>query len=241
MDTAESHRNQNNVGIANMKQITVAAQFILDHQEQHKLSQVLMNQTPDIRPGEREEEKKIEQRRSDKKWRPGREQFLPVNLGSCLEDSGCFLPKFALLLRSLLNSLLFSSFILSCLPFSSLLLSSLVVASLYALLFLSSFLLWGAVIIFSSVLLHCLIRSALIFSFSFLRFRVFSFLFFIFCFYFSKNKKQIRKHHPPPYNGSSSFSRPELRLSPPAVRTNGVTSVNPWSVCTDLPQKMHFR
>ena len=53
MDTAESHRNQNNVGIANMKQITVAAQFILDHQEQHKLSQVRMNQTPDIRPEER--------------------------------------------------------------------------------------------------------------------------------------------------------------------------------------------
>ena len=66
MDTAESHRNQNNVGIANMKQITVAAQFIFDHQEQHKLSQVLTNQTTDIRPEEREEEKKIEQRRSDK-------------------------------------------------------------------------------------------------------------------------------------------------------------------------------
>ena len=53
MEIAESRRNKNNVGIANMKQVTVAAQFILDHQEQHKLSQVLMNQTPDIRPGER--------------------------------------------------------------------------------------------------------------------------------------------------------------------------------------------
>ena len=58
MDTAESHRNQNDVGIANMKQVTVAAQFILDHKEHHKLSQVLMNQTPDIRPEDREEEKK---------------------------------------------------------------------------------------------------------------------------------------------------------------------------------------
>jgi hypothetical protein len=58
MDTAESHRNQNNVGIANMKQVTVADQFIVDHQEQHKLSQVLMNQTTDIRPEEKEEEKK---------------------------------------------------------------------------------------------------------------------------------------------------------------------------------------
>jgi hypothetical protein len=58
MDIAESHRNQNNVGIANMKQVTVADQFIVDHQEQHKLSQVLMNQTTDIRPEEKEEEKK---------------------------------------------------------------------------------------------------------------------------------------------------------------------------------------
>ena len=64
MDTAESHRNQNNVGIANMKQVTVADQFIVDHQEQHKLSQVLMNQAPDIRPEEIEEEKKIELRRA---------------------------------------------------------------------------------------------------------------------------------------------------------------------------------
>ena len=58
MDTAESHRNQNNVSIANMKQVTVADQFIVDHQEQHKLSQVLMNQTTDIRPEEKEEQKK---------------------------------------------------------------------------------------------------------------------------------------------------------------------------------------
>ena len=58
VDSAESHRNQNNVGIANMKQVTVADQFIVDHQEQHKLSQVLMNQTTDISPEEREEEKK---------------------------------------------------------------------------------------------------------------------------------------------------------------------------------------
>ena len=43
MDTGESHRNKNNVGIANMKQVTVTDQFILEHQEQHKLSQVLMN------------------------------------------------------------------------------------------------------------------------------------------------------------------------------------------------------
>ena len=55
---AESLRNKNNVGIANMKQVTVADQFIVDHQEQHKLSQVRMNQTPDIRPEEREEENK---------------------------------------------------------------------------------------------------------------------------------------------------------------------------------------
>ena len=97
MDTAESHRNKNNVGIANMKQVTVTDQFILDHQVQHKLSQVLMNQTPDIRPGETEEEEKIEQRRSDKKWRQGRDQLLPVNLGSCLEDSGSSLLKLSLL------------------------------------------------------------------------------------------------------------------------------------------------
>ena len=124
MDTAESHRNQNNVGIANMKQITVAAQFILDHQEQHKLSQVLMNQTPDIRPGEREEEKKIEQRRSDKKWRQGRDQLLPVNLGSCLEDSGSSLLKLSLLLCSIIfSSFLFFHFILSSFLFSSALFS----------------------------------------------------------------------------------------------------------------------
>ena len=97
MDTAESHRNQNDVGIANMKQVTVAAQFILDHQEHHKLSQVLMNQTPDIRPGERRRDK-TQQRRSDKKWRQGRDQLLPVTLGSCLEDSESSLLKLFLIL-----------------------------------------------------------------------------------------------------------------------------------------------
>ena len=101
MDIAESHRNQNNVGIANMKQVTVTDQCILDHQVKHRLSQVLMNQTQDIRPRAKGQEKKErEQTRSAKKWRRGREQFLPVNLGSCWEDSGCALLRFPLLLRS---------------------------------------------------------------------------------------------------------------------------------------------
>ena len=168
---------------------------------------------------------------------------MPVNLGSCLEDSGCFLPKFALLLRSLLNSLIFSSFILSCLPFSSLLLSSLVVASLYALLFLSSFLLWGgggAVINLSSVLLHCLIRSALIFAFSFCRF-LFSFLFPFLCFLFSeKRKPQIRTPPHPLTMSPTRFSGPDLPFYPPAVCPILVTSENTCKVMHGSAPKAPF-
>ena len=43
MDTGEAHRNKNNVSIANMKRVTVTDQFILEHQEEHKLSQILVN------------------------------------------------------------------------------------------------------------------------------------------------------------------------------------------------------
>ena len=112
---AESLRNKNNVGIANMKQVTVTDQCILDHQVKHRLSQVLMNQTQDIRPRAKGQEKKEKQQtRSAKKWRRGREQFLPVNLGSCWEDSGCSLLWFRLLLRSrIFLSFLFFPFNLS--------------------------------------------------------------------------------------------------------------------------------
>ena len=43
MDTGEAHRNKNNVSIANMKRVTVTDQFILEHQEEHKLTQILVN------------------------------------------------------------------------------------------------------------------------------------------------------------------------------------------------------
>ena len=104
-----------------MKQVTVTDQCILDHQVKHRLSQVLMNQTQDIRPRAKGQEKKErEQTRSAKKWRRGREQFLPVNLGSCWEDSGCSLLRFPLLLRSLI----FPSFLFFPLNLSSFLFSS---------------------------------------------------------------------------------------------------------------------
>ena len=43
MDTGEARRNKNNVSIANMKRVTVTDQFILEHQEEHKLTQILVN------------------------------------------------------------------------------------------------------------------------------------------------------------------------------------------------------
>ena len=43
MDTGEAHRNKNKVSIANMKRVTVTDQFILEHQEEHKLTQILVN------------------------------------------------------------------------------------------------------------------------------------------------------------------------------------------------------
>ena len=106
---------------ANMKQDTVTDQCIIDHQVKHKLSQVLMNQTQDIRPRAKGQEKKRKnQTRSAKKWRRGRGQFLPVNLESCWEDSECSLLRFPLLLRYLIfSSFLFFHFNLSYFIFSS--------------------------------------------------------------------------------------------------------------------------
>ena len=110
---------------ANMKQDTVTDQCIIDHQVKHKLSQVLMNQTQDIRTRAKGQEKKRKnQTRSAKKWRRGRGQFLPVNLESCWEDSECSLLRFPLLLRYLIfSSFLFFHFNLSSFLFSSALFS----------------------------------------------------------------------------------------------------------------------
>ena len=84
-----------------------------------------MNQTQDIRPRAKGQEKKEKQQtRSAKKWRRGREQFLPVNLGSCWEDSGCSVLRFPLLLRSrIFLSFLFFPFNLSSFLCSSALFS----------------------------------------------------------------------------------------------------------------------
>ena len=123
---------------------------------------------------------------------------MPVNLGSCLEDSGCFLPKFALLLRSLLNSFLFSSFILSCLPFSSLLISSLVVASLWTFSSFLRFFCGGCYYsLFCFLTLSdpiCPYLLVLLFAFPFFLFTFSKFSFFM-C--RAKRENQIRKHpHP---------------------------------------------
>ena len=117
MDIAESHRNQNNVGIANMKQVTVADQFIVDHQEQHKLSQVLMNQTPDIRPGEREEENKntTEKKRQEVATREG-----PVI--AC--ELGVLFGRLGILSSQIISSLMFYYLLFFSLLSSSFLFSS---------------------------------------------------------------------------------------------------------------------
>jgi hypothetical protein len=102
MDIAESHRNKNNVGIANMKQVTVTDQFILDHQVQHKLSQVLMNQTPDIRPRARGEEKK--RKRTDKK-----RQEVATREGTVLAcEPGVLFGRLGMLSSQIFSSLAFS-------------------------------------------------------------------------------------------------------------------------------------
>ena len=44
----------------------------------------------------------------------------------------------------------------------------------------------------------------------------------------------------PPYNGSPSFSRPDLPLSPPAVRPKEATSETTWTVRTELTSKGSF-
>ena len=102
MEIAESRRNKNNVGIANMKQVTVTDQCILDHQVTHRLSQVLMNQTQDIRPRAKGQEKK--RKRTDKK-----RQEVATREGTVLAcEPGVLFGRLGMLSSQILSSLAFS-------------------------------------------------------------------------------------------------------------------------------------
>jgi hypothetical protein len=55
-----------------------------------------------------------------------------------------------------------------------------------------------------------------------------------------EKKNSCEKNPRPPYNGSPSFSGPDLPLSPPAVRPKEATSETTWTVRTDLTSKGSF-